>query len=36
MEEITVTIEAGKYIDVKGVKTHYHEDGIGGITSEIF
>lgn len=22
-------IEAGKYIDVKGIRTHYHEDGQG-------
>ena len=31
MEEIFVTVEAGKYIDVKGVQTHYHEDGQGEV-----
>ena len=31
MEEIFVSVEAGKYIDVKGVKTHYHEDGQGEV-----
>ncbi len=26
-----MSVEAGKYIDVKGVKTHYHEDGQGEV-----
>lgn len=31
MEEIFVSVEEGKYLDVKGIHTHYHEDGQGEV-----
>jgi len=31
MEEIGLSIEEGRFIDVKGIHTHYHEDGQGDV-----